>query len=136
MEKLKTIKMEEEAKEYQKKLKEERDKAQELKLKNRQDIEMKIKERREKQKEFFDLQHNEFSKVIKQKPKYLELEKNFNELNKNITLEERKQRLQELRSLKKPLDRNEFIEHENFYKQRQRETEIAIKSNRDATIKM
>ena len=43
-----------------------------------------------------------------------------------LTLEDRKAKLQEIRSMKKPLNRDDFVQHEQSYLQRRQDAEFLI----------
>ena len=67
-----------------------------------------------------ELQEKELSKVLKIKPKHVAMEA-VDSVFDTLTLEERKAKLQELRSMKKPLNREDFVQHEQFYLQKRQE---------------
>ena len=124
-EKMKTLQMEQESINAQKKMQEEKKLREELKLKQKKDIEEKIRIRREEQQKLKELQELELSKVKKIKPKHVEMAAT-DYLMDTMTLEDRKAKLQEIRSMKKPLNRDEFVQHEQSYLQRKQDAEFII----------
>ena len=67
----------------------------------------------------------ELSKVKKIKPKHLEMAAS-DFLMDTMTLENRKAKLQEIRSMKRPLNRDDFVQHEHAYFQRKQDAEFLI----------
>jgi len=95
-------------------MQEEKKLREEMKVKHKRDIEEKIRIRREEQQKLKELQELELSKVKKIKPKHVEMAAS-DYLMDTLTLEDRKAKLQEIRSMKKPLNRDDFVQHEQSY---------------------
>ena len=127
--------MEQEIANQRKKVEEEKQIRQETKLRQKQEIEDRIRSRREEQARLKEIQEKDFQKVLKIKPKHVELEQNYQQYE-SLTMEERKARLKEIRSIKRPIDRNDINAHDQNYIRRKREIELEIKQNREATLKI
>ena len=78
----------------------------------RGDIEEKMNARRQERERLAQLSKARAKELLKEKPAYLKIEEKFQREFETPYLEEKKRQLEEVRSMRKPVDRRSLQEHE------------------------
>lgn len=108
--------MEQEALEHMQRVKDEKEEKKAEKERKKIEVEERIRQRREEQERLYALQKKELRDVRRKgQPKYITIADEFKEEYESESLLERKRKLEDLRKFKRPVDKQEIMEHQSKY---------------------